>query len=268
MDRSLAVKPAESGAVYRMRGIARCRPSQTVPQAFCPGYFIGPDSKGLRLSTFAGHNFRFPAQRPSALADAVGRAMNIFGLDDKIPRPPRIALPAEDLDKIVASAIRHFPQLESSPGIKAANYSSRKTESSAYAIFWPYKRIGDFAYALFVYCAATETEDRDWNCNRSKPRGYLTIPGQESEIVITGDLGRDRAVALIDFLKLRLQDEPDFADMHNWRFSVIRPLGQSRDIYLVDWTDGSYGSISYEIAWAPQYSGEVFEIIRIIRSGE
>jgi hypothetical protein len=268
MDRSVAAEPAEPGAVNRMTGIARCRPSQSVPQAFCPGYFSGADSSGLRLSTFAGHNFRFPAQRPSVLADAIGRAMEIFGLDNKIPRPPRIALPAEDLDKIVASAIRHFPQLESSPGIKAANYTNRETTRSAYAIFWPYKRMHGFAYSLFVSCEAADTEDREWTCNRSKPRGYLTIPGQESEIVITGDLGRERAIALINFAKLQLQDEPDFADMQNWKFSTIHPLGQSRDVYLVVWADSAYGAITYEIAWAPQYSGEVFKILRITRSAQ
>lgn len=57
-----------------MRGVARCRPSQTVPQALCPVFYQTAEGQvGLGLST-PRHAFRFPSQRPSVLADAIEAA--------------------------------------------------------------------------------------------------------------------------------------------------------------------------------------------------
>ncbi|MCH7981278.1 MAG: hypothetical protein IID59_07215 [Proteobacteria bacterium] len=39
--------------------------------------------------------------------------MSKFGLDDSIPTPDPIELPADDLDQIVASAVQYFPELAS-----------------------------------------------------------------------------------------------------------------------------------------------------------
>jgi hypothetical protein len=44
-----------------MHGIARCRPSQTERQAYCPGRYATPNSEeGLSLST-PRHSFKFPS---------------------------------------------------------------------------------------------------------------------------------------------------------------------------------------------------------------
>ena len=267
MDCGVASMRNESGAAYRVRGIARCRPSQTIPQAYCPAYYITPESEGLSLSTFSGHNFKFPAQRPSTLADAVGRAMSEFGLDDKIPTPDPIELPAGDLDQIVASAIQYFPLLSSSSGIKAAGYNSPDNKSSAWAIFWPYERVGDMAYSRLVYCDAIGTAGEGWNCDRSIPRGYLTIPDQKSQVVITDELDRETAIALIEFAKLKLQDEPNYADMDDWKFSLIRVPDQALEAFLITGSDVSYGSILFWITEGPLYVEERFELVRISSRG-
>ena len=264
MNCSIASMRKESGAPNRVRGIARCRPSQTIPQAYCPSYYITPKSEGLSLSTFGGHRFKFPSKRPSTLADAVGRAMSEFGLDDKIPTRELIELPADELDEIVASAVHNFPMLASSSGIKAASYTDRDNKSSAWVVFWPYERIGDMAYSRSVYCDLFDIEGKEWNCNQGKPRSYLTIPDQESEIVITGELSREKAIALIEFVKLKLQEEPNYADMDNWKFSFIRPPDQSLDAFLILWTDAS-GAISFEIKDTPHNVGERFELVSTSR---
>ena len=262
LDCGVARMRSESGAPYGVRGIGRCRPSQSVPQAYCPGYYIWPDSEGLSLSTFSGGNFRFPSARPSVLADAIGQAMSKFGLDDSIPTPDSIELPADDLDQIVASAVRYFPELASSPGIKAAGYSDPDSKSSAWAIFWPYERVGDMAYSRLVDCDTIGTGGEGWNCDRGRPRGYLTIPDQDFEIVITNELDRETAIALIEFAKLRLQDEPNYADLHGWKFSLIRVPDQTLEAFLVTGSDDAYGSISFEIKEAPQDVEERFELIQ------
>ncbi len=263
MDCGIAAMRNQSEPAYRVRGIARCRPSQSIPQAYCPGYYITPESEGLSLSTFGGHNFRFPSKRPSALADAIGRAMSAFGLDDEIPTPDPMELPADVLQQIVASAIQHFPLLASSPGMKAAGYTNPDSKSSAWAIFWPYERVGDMAYSRLVDCDAIGTLGEGWNCDRSRPRGYLTIPDQESEVVITDELDRETAIALIEFAKLRLQHEPNYADMDDWQFSLIRVPDQALEAFLITGSDGAYESILFEIKEAPQDVEERFELVRV-----
>ncbi|MCZ6503889.1 MAG: hypothetical protein O6945_15425 [Gammaproteobacteria bacterium] len=261
MDCSIARMRNESGATYRVQGIERCRPSQPIPQAYCPGYYIGPEFEGLSLSTFAGHNYRFPSKRPSVMADAIGRAMSEFGIEDKIPTPERIQLPVEDLDKIVTSAVHHFPSLASSRGIKAAGYSLRDDQRFAWAVFWPYKRINDFAYSRSVYCELVGP-DGVWNCNRNKERGYLSLPGQDKEVVITGKLSRDSAVALIEFARPKLRYKVKDTDMDLWHVSSISPPDQSSEKFFISFRDSASGWISFQIKEAGLDADERFEIVQ------
>ena len=94
----------------------------------------------------------------------------------------------------------------------------------------------------------------------------MTIPDQESDVVITGELDREKAIALIEFAKLKLQDEPGYADMDDWKFSFIRPPDQSREAFLIFWTDDANGAIAFEIKQAPQNDEERFELVRIFIS--
>ncbi len=264
LDCGVARMRSESGAPYRVRGIGRCRPSQSIPQAYCPGYYIGPDSEGLSLSTFSGGNFRFPSARPSVLADAIGQAMSEFGLDDSIPTPDPIELPADDLDQIVASAVQYFPELASSPGIKAAGYTDPDSKSSAWAIFWPYERLGEMAYARLVDCDAIGTGGGGWKCDQGRSRAYLTVPDQDFEVVITDELDRDTAIALIDFARLRLREEPNYADLNEWKFTLIRVPDQALEAFLVAGSDVAYGSISFVIKETPQDIDVRFELVRTL----
>jgi hypothetical protein len=58
-----------------MLGVARCRPSQTVRQAFCPSFYSTPDGKqGLTVST-PRHSFSFPSIEPSVFLGAIDAAI-------------------------------------------------------------------------------------------------------------------------------------------------------------------------------------------------
>jgi hypothetical protein len=255
----------EQGVPHRVHGTGRCRPSQTIPQAYCPGYYIGPETEGLRLSTFSGHTFSFPSQLPSALADAFGRAMDEFGLDDTISPRPLIDLPAADIEQIVASAVHHYPELASSPGVKASYASDNR--DAADVIFWPHERVGDFSRALTVYCKAMGNGGDGWNCDSSEPRGYLGIAGQEREVVIVGAMDRNKAVALIDYAKLKLEDEPLYSKADDGRFSQIHtPSYRGRDTYWISWRTGAAMGITLEIADAPEDAGDRFVLAKISRS--
>lgn len=59
-----------------VHGVARCRPSQPVRQAFCPGFYTTPDGeRGVILSTLRGA-FRFPSVSPAEFAAAAEAAIN------------------------------------------------------------------------------------------------------------------------------------------------------------------------------------------------
>ncbi len=63
---------------FCMHGIARCRPSQTVRQAYCPGRYTTANSEeGLSLST-PRHSFKFPSvgtEHLNALIDEAIQAL-------------------------------------------------------------------------------------------------------------------------------------------------------------------------------------------------
>lgn len=59
-----------------MHGIARCRPSQTVPQAFCLGFYTKPDGRqGVSFGT-SDQSFRFPYVEPSVFVGAIDAALD------------------------------------------------------------------------------------------------------------------------------------------------------------------------------------------------
>lgn len=64
------------GAVKEcVQGVARCRPSQTVRQAFCPGFYSTSDGeRGVLIST-PRYSFRFPSMEPSVFVEAVDAAI-------------------------------------------------------------------------------------------------------------------------------------------------------------------------------------------------
>ena len=58
-----------------VHGIARCRPSQTVRQAYCPGRYATPNSEeGLIVST-PRHSFKFPSVGTEQLSALIGEAI-------------------------------------------------------------------------------------------------------------------------------------------------------------------------------------------------
>jgi hypothetical protein len=56
-------------------GVARCRPSQDVPQAFCPSlYLTSAGDRGVLLAA-AGHSFRFPSTHVSVFVSAIDASL-------------------------------------------------------------------------------------------------------------------------------------------------------------------------------------------------
>ena len=93
----------------------------------------------------------------------------------------------------------------------------------------------------------------------------MSIPDQEFEVVITNELDRETAIALIEFAKLRLMDEANYADMNDWKFTLIHVPGQMHEEFLVAGHDVAFGSVTFKIKEASQDVEERFELVQIYR---
>jgi hypothetical protein len=71
-------RPCEATTLC-VEGVARCRPSQTLPQAYCPSAYATPQGEhGVFLST-PRHSFRFPSTEPSAFVRWIDAAIAELG---------------------------------------------------------------------------------------------------------------------------------------------------------------------------------------------
>ena len=70
---------SECQAKYRcVHGIARCRPSQTERQAYCPGRYSTPNSEGGLVLSTPRNSFSFPSVDASQLDALIGEAVQDF----------------------------------------------------------------------------------------------------------------------------------------------------------------------------------------------
>ena len=67
------------GARNCVFGVARCRPSQSVRQAFCPSIYRQDGEVGVSIST-PGNVYPFPSLDASELADAIAAVMSDAGI--------------------------------------------------------------------------------------------------------------------------------------------------------------------------------------------
>lgn len=70
---------SECQAKYRcVHGIARCRPSQTEKQAYCPGRFSTPTSEGGLVLSTPRNSFSFPTVDATQLDALIGEAVQVL----------------------------------------------------------------------------------------------------------------------------------------------------------------------------------------------
>ncbi|NOR35941.1 MAG: hypothetical protein GQ577_04260 [Woeseiaceae bacterium] len=70
---------SECQAKYRcVHGIARCRPSQTERQAYCPGRYSTPNSEGGFVLSTPRNSFSFPSVEATQLDTLISKAVQVF----------------------------------------------------------------------------------------------------------------------------------------------------------------------------------------------
>lgn len=135
---------------------------------------------------------------------------------DRYPEPDNVPLSQEDLRDITADVMAKQPLLSSSPGIKFAE-ADRIDESKDWAviIYYPHSESAGIKQAFQVSCSR-HAPNTDWTCEDARIRRYLALDSQDFEVRVTGSIGSEAAIALIEatrkVLPVRTADNSDVPD--------------------------------------------------------
>ena len=125
-------------------------------------------------------------------------------------------LPDSERRQIMLDLLDDYPELASSPGIKhAVAPVDREGRVGIRAVFHPHAESHGIKEAYTASCA-WEHSSQTWNCYAIEDRKYLTLPSQDFEVRVIGDIPADAAFAVIDAsrrdLERILPDYPDRPD--------------------------------------------------------
>jgi len=167
--------------------------------------------------------------------------------------PEAVPLPDDELRQITLSLLERYPQLASSPGVKAAGVmdeSGRGPDETvaSYVIFYPHTETHGIKEAFETVCQRKQAS-RTWVCNEPTIRRYMRLASQEYEVRVKGEITSEAALALIEASRRDLRasaaghDFPDTAIMvHTQRDRTFvqwgTPQGLSNVIMVGKLTEG------------------------------
>jgi len=110
-----------------------------------------------------------------------------------------IPLSQEDLRDITAQVMANQPLLSSSPGIKSASATriDRWSKDLATVIYYPHSESAGIKQAFQVDCDR-QIPNTTWTCEDARIRRYLALDTQDYEVRMTGPIGSNAAMALIE----------------------------------------------------------------------
>ena len=145
--------------------------------------------------------------------------------------------------QITLSLLEHYPKLASSPGVKAAGayLGGPGPTDGAYVVFYPHADSHGIKEAFQASCLRKRSTET-WTCNDVTMRRYLSLPSQDFEVRVMGDLSSEAALALIEGSRRDLQAGTKIADLPSTAI-IILPLTDGA--YLIDWgTKEGYAKVT------------------------
>ena len=109
-----------------------------------------------------------------------------------------LPLPADEREQIVLSLVDRYPEIASSPGIKAAYAPRDRSKGSLMTnvIFHPHRDIRGTKEAFQTSCG-WDRQLKEWLCDNVQIRRYLKLETQDFEVRVRGDISSEAALALI-----------------------------------------------------------------------
>ena len=136
--------------------------------------------------------------------------------------------------QITLSLLEQHPELASSPGVKAAgaNLGGPGPTDGAYVVFYPHADSRGIKEAFQAFCLR-EHASQTWTCNDVTTRRYVSLPSQDFEVRVTGDISFEAALGLIEGSRRDLQaGATQVVDLPSTAI-IILPLEDGG--YLIDW---------------------------------
>jgi len=140
----------------------------------------------------AAQLLRFLLVSASVLVWAVARA------DDPSDRAcdESVPLPEDERQQITLSLLERYPQLASSPGVKAAETlpsGCPYTTAGTVVIFYPHSEHHGIKEAFEALCGR-EYPNKTWTCDHVTIRRYLQLVSQDFEVRVKGEMDFPRYV--------------------------------------------------------------------------
>ena len=149
-------------------------------------------------------------------------------IDEPVP------LPEAELRQITVSLLQLHSELASSPGVKAAGayVGGPGPTDSAYVVFYPHTETHGIKEAFQAYCLR-ERASQTWTCDEVTIRRYVSLPSQDFEVRVTGDISSEATFALIDASRRDLQASATAVPDLPSTAIMILPLREGG--YLIEW---------------------------------
>jgi len=127
---------------------------------------------------------------------ATARAQETPSVSEAVP------LPDDELRQITLSLLERYPQLASSPGVKAAGVMDESGPGpdetvASYVIFYPHTETHGIKEAFETICQRKQAS-RTWVCDEPTIRRYMRLASQEYEVRVKGEITSEAALALIE----------------------------------------------------------------------
>jgi hypothetical protein len=153
-------------------------------------------------------------------------------------------IPDDERQQITLSLLEQYPELASSPGIKAADGSPGCPDSTTVTvvIFYPHTEHYGVKEAFQALCGR-QYPDRAWTCDSVTIRRYVQLASQDFEVRVEGEITSDAALALIEASRRDLQAVA--TTVSNFPDTAIR-IRPDKDVgYHVVWgTLEGYGTLT------------------------
>ena len=140
----------------------------------------------------------------------------------------------DDLSDITSQVMAQHPLLSSSPGIKYAGATRhRRSQDVAEIIYYPHIESAGIKQAFQVTCER-QVPEKSWNCNEAEIRRYVALDSQDYEVRVTGPIGFEGSMALIEATREALPPSLEDGSPSPQTAIIILPY---EDRYLVTWGD-------------------------------
>ena len=135
--------------------------------------------------------------------------------------------------QITLSVLDRYPELASSPGVKAAGaYLGGPGPDGAYVVFHPHVESHGIKEAFQASCVR-ERAGQTWTCDDVTIRRYVSLPLQDFELRVTSDISLETTLALIEASRRDLHaSATEVSDLPSTAI-IILPLEDGG--YLVNW---------------------------------